>query len=341
MIFNMPKRTIGLDIGSENARMVCLENNGGRFKLVGFGCVDHGQNKEKLSQFIKEAGAFGKKARVNLEDNSLKIRRLDIPPMTDEEIMEAVKWGMKDIIEGEMDDFTFQYKKILPKDIALKDKMPLIVYAVKNEAVQRMLLLAKEIGLKRPEIIEPDAAALSLALDNMLGKDRESTDIIIDIGSSWTLFTVIGASGVLYSRPLPGYSGTSFANNIMRDCGVDAEKARQMMNDHFKGVAGDIPVETLNILKNTINHYFSRMAVEIQRSIDGYSVLFQRKKVGNIFLCGGGVHYTGFREYLEQTLRLKVGILDPFLNIDTSNYAKAQIDDVRALYGIACGLALD
>ncbi|HLD45639.1 MAG TPA: pilus assembly protein PilM, partial [bacterium] len=93
--------------------------------------------------------------------------------------------------------------------------------------------------------------------------------------------------------------------------------------------------------KNTIHHFFSRLAIEIQRSLDGYMLALERRKVDRIFLCGGGSQHQGLTNYLTSTLAIPVSLFNPFEKIDTTQFPREQFIKKQALFAVCCGLAID
>ncbi|MBI2091580.1 MAG: pilus assembly protein PilM [Deltaproteobacteria bacterium] len=335
----MAKISLGVDIGSEDIKVVCLEKNEESYKLNSYGHFRFGGDEEALKRFVQEAKLPKGDVRINIEDSSLKIRRLDLPTMTEEEFNEAVRWGMKDIVEGDINDFIFRCSKIDPTDLSLENKIPMLVFAIKADTVSGRRSFAKRIGFKIPSIIEPNAGALACLFDALKGKERDSSKAVVDLGRVFSPFIVIGKKGLVFSRPMNGCSEINFIGQLARDLGIGSKEAEDLKQKFFGG--GKISGEIETRLKNSVTQFYSKMAVEIQRSIDGYNLVFGRQKVDEIFLCGNGAYSKGLIGYLNQTLGVKTGILDPFEFADTREFSPGPFDGKRALFAVACGLAVD
>jgi len=333
-------RAVGIDIGNEVVKIVCLDKTEGKYKLDAIGSFTYQGDMEKLKSFFDKANIEDKDIRVNIEDSSLKIRRLDIPPMEDKEMQESVKWGLKDVVEGDVEDYFYKYIKIDESDLKIDKKIPLIVFAVKKNAVNDRISVVEGLGLKNPKIIEPNAGALNVLYDYTRQGEQEENMAIVDLGSSFSLFVVMGKNSILFSRPLSGCSDSYLVDHIARDLGVSIKEAADVKTK-FIFNPDTIDSDTLTKVKNTVLHFQSRLALEIQRSIDGYSLVFVGKKVSSILLTGGGAYYHGLRDYLKETLGFKVELYDPFKGININKFANSNIDKKKAIYAIACGLALD
>lgn len=299
----MKKVSIGVDAGSRYLKIVCLKHGEGAPILVGYGILKHEGDIRKMASHIRNWRLPRGDVRVNIEDKSMKIRRADLPMMDEEEIPEAIKWSMKDIVSGDIDDYVFRHVLIHADDLVVEGRIPVIAFAISKKAVEERMEFVKKIGLPKPSIVEPNAAAIAALF--FFNAGYGSGDIVlVDIGHSIARFLVMGKKGLLFSRPM--------------ECS-----------------AGEVPTG------KDLTSFFSKMAVEIQRSIDGYSLIFQGRQIKQMFLCGGGSRFQGIADYMSETLGVKTAIFDAFKFIDTGRYGPGQLDKVRMLVGVSCGLAVD
>ncbi|MFH1874376.1 MAG: pilus assembly protein PilM [Pseudomonadota bacterium] len=334
------KNTIGIDIGTENVKIVCLEKRLQTYRLAACGLFPYRGQKEKLKQFIEQANLTSSDLRVNIDDASLRIRRLDLPHMESNEVPEAIKWGLKNFVDGDIESYAFRYIMIDEKDLKLRNRVPLIVYAIRNQAVLDRVEYLKEIGLPEPKIVEPDAAALAMIFEFCKGKGRDTNAVLINLGYNLSHFLMMGKAGLLFVRPLSGVSDNLLVSQIARDLGLGPADAQEAKINYFndpQSIADDIAPR----LKNTIAHFYSNMAIEIQRSIDGYSLIFGRHNIEEVNLTGGGAAYSELAQYLEKNLALKVDLLNPFEKIDVSGVQGECVEKNREIFAIACGLAVD
>jgi Tfp pilus assembly PilM family ATPase len=335
----MPKTTIGIDIEEKEFKAVCMERDEGVHRLVSYGIFTFGGDNDKLRKFIKAAGIPRGEVRVNIEDPSLKIRRLDLPKMPKEEIAEAVRWGMRDVIEGDVSDHEFRYVEISPEDLDLQGKQPVMAFALKSGAVSERYALLNDLKVRAPRVIEPNIGALQAIFTDVVGMVRENPQAMIDLEGYYSPFLVMGRKGAVFSRPLNACGEESLFEQIARDMGVDNGTA------HEKGRAvirsGDLEKGPDVRLKNTFVQFYSKIAIEVQRSIDGYALVFGRQKIDRIYVCGRGAYYPGFADYLLKTIGIDVKIFDPFENIDVRDFSPGPFDGTRALFAVACGLAVD
>ena len=326
--------TVGIDLGATNVKMICLKNGKTGLEMESHGFIKR-KNGDQLKKIFQSPMIKKSRIRVNIEDASMKIRKADVPPAPKEELEEIIKWSMRDVLGSQTEDFIFRWTP-LPKEPKQREESYL-VYALKRESIQNYLKLLKELGLKNIDILEPNISALYLALQQnypLLPKDRY---VIIDMGSTFTHFSVSSFKGPLFSRPLGGMAGESLTKQISRNLGIDEEKAEEL-KIHFPNPDAD--TETQIKLKNTISHYHSKAALEIQLSIDAYLTQFPLQNVTKIFFTGGGAHLAGLMEHIEETLNILVEKFEPFQKVGTSNFRKEELNEKKYFYALAYGLAL-
>ena len=337
----MAKQTIGLDLGKKSLKVICLDRlEDNSYQLLKYILIPYDKDLSEAKDKLEGIEFKKSDLRVNIEDSSLKIRRLDLPQMEEDEIPEAVKWGLKNVIKDDLETYEFRYVKIEKEDLRLDNKIPVVVFALKKDAIAKQMKMLTQLGINSAKIVEPDAGALSVVFDYILGKPREDINVLIDLGYSMSLFTVMGKGSMLFSRPLNGCADVDFMDQVSRDLGFSEEKKKEFSSQYFreKECAGKECEEKLN---NTKSHFFSKLAIEIQRSMDGYMLMFEQKKIAKIYLSGGGAYYEGLNEYLGKTLGVEVQLFDPFQKFNLGEIDKNELDRQKSIYTVACGLAID
>lgn len=324
--------SIGIDIGATNVKLISLKKESGRTTLMA-----HGFYKRKNITAIQEAFQSGiiqkGNVRVNIEDPSMKIRKVDLPLVPEEELPEIIKWSLKDVLADQVDHYFFRHQR-LPQSSAgngSPEKQSFLVFAVKKSSLEEYQVFLKKLGIGSPSVIEPNVSALSLGFRTCYSLPPEDRVVLIDMGSTFTHFMVFFHGGVLFSRPLGGMAGESLTKQISRNLGVEEEKAEEM-KVAFQG-EGKIAA--------TIAHFFSRGAIEIQRSIDAYLTQFPGQAVTKIYFTGGGSKLHGLLKNVEETLQIPTALYQPLQKVDCSQFDAKGLEEKFCFYGLAFGLALD
>jgi Tfp pilus assembly PilM family ATPase len=151
----------------------------------------------------------------------------------------------------------------------------------------------------------------------------------------------MGKGSMLFSRPLVGCADSNFVDQLQRDLGVGREKADEIKRMYRSGGDLGLAEEAMKVFMNTEARFTSRVALEVQRSIDGFMIVFDRKAVTKINICGGGADWPGRIDHLKNTLGIECQLFDPFAKIDTSMFAVEALKKNKMMYAVAAGLAVD
>lgn len=334
-----PKDVIGCDVGTSSLKFVRLKDNKGIISLQSIGMLeadvlsDNTVPLQRARAFVHEHG-FSGHASMNVEDSTLRIRRMDLPEMPRADLKIAIKWNFREYVDGPIEKFAVDYSDFGEmKDEG--DKNPILAFAVSNDAVEKLMKVAKFIGVK-PVSIEPNATALLAALDLNIGWESGKYYAMIDLGLKITNFIVVGNGHLLFSRPLSNAAFENLLKGISRDCGVQVEQAPAF----FKSFLNKEPVsdEVSAKVQRLISAFLSQMVVEVQRSVDAFCLMFHVDKVDSLFLSGGGSLISGMSEYLTKNLGISTRLFNPFEHIELGAF-KGKIVNPQ-LYAVAVGLAI-
>ncbi|MBI2067762.1 MAG: pilus assembly protein PilM [Deltaproteobacteria bacterium] len=278
---------LGLDLDSTGGRMVRVTGKGDLVHVTHWQypeVIDGGdQNSlERFREWIQKEGLSGMPVACSLNDNSLKIRRADLPKMPDFDLKEAVKWQLRDLVEDSIDHYVVRYTVLEEYSVNEADRLALLVYAVKKEAVTRLGDLLKKLSLK-PVLIEPTPVAILASLDRFMKWEPGVFYGILNWGNGPAGFYVVSEEKLYFSRPIQETEGN--------------------------------------------------IAVEVQRSLDAFSLVFKEKKVETLLLCGGSGAKPGLVDELSKNLGMSVACLNPFQGWEIA-------DEAPCRYATATGLAL-
>ena len=328
-----PRMSIGIDFGETNVKVVCLESGVSGQQLVAHGFFRRAETNRLKEIFASDILQRGR-IRINFEDPSIKIRRVEVPAVPDNELPEVIKWALKDVVATHVEDYIYRHHP-LPKKIA-SSKVPYLVYAVQRKALEDHLRYVKELGLSHPDVVEPNASALFGSFTRTLPADVSQFFVLLDFGSATTLFAAMSGQALVFSRPLAGISGNALTKQISRDLGVSEEDA-----ERFKMDPERVPPEQRTLFKNTIGHFLTRTVTEIQRSMEACAAQYPDVKPKKCFLFGGGAKLTNLRDHLCEALKQNIDFFDPFQDIGMGQVLVNALEGKRHYYGLAMGLALE
>ena len=258
--------------------------------------------REALKEFLRVNKFSGMNVASNMEDRSLKIRRIEVPKMPEYDLVEAVKWNMRDVIDGPIEEYTIRHTHLEELTAGESKRLSLVAYAIRTEAVQQKVEWLRSLGLN-PTILEPNAVALLAAFDCGHQWQKGDYHVLIHLGWEKSLFVVVGQGRLYFSRLLEGVSVKACLENISKACHLSEKESTQMKSlcgqkgGNIKGICGNQPN-----FQSALDRDFHQFSLNIQSSIDSFSVLFHIDKVDSIFLSGCGAYLPNIESYFEKNI---------------------------------------
>ena len=295
------KLGVGIDIGSKLTKIIQLTKGPGSKEQIGFMGYLEANPEEKnyenhLATYLEQHGLKGKQAISSLEDPSLKIRKIELPKMPESDLKEAIKFKMRDVIDGTISDYIIRYSILEAPQVGAKI-INYVGYAIKKESVKNLSKLLEKCNLP-PSFIEPAIISLSAAVENIYPSENEWVGFA-DLGVKKSFFGINGKNRFHFSRPLHGIS----LSHILS------------------------PEE-----------YHQKLAVEIQNTLDTFSVTFKIDQLDRIFIVGGGGS-VDLANYLSTNLAIKTIFFNPIEELNLSDEQKALAKKTGHLFAHALALA--
>jgi type IV pilus assembly protein PilM len=320
-----PKRMLGIDIGTSSLRMVELSRWGGGRTLENYGELQSESFYQEHS--MDEANASGrgvyslsdpyiaKAIRAVLEESRIKTRTavfsipdfftfataFDMPPMTDKEIPEAVKFNASQYITLPISEVTLDWK-ILPAGPDRKtSSIRVFLVAVPNQVVQEYQNIAGMCGLKL-YALEPEV----LALNRALIKEKKKVVCLVDIGVQSATINVID-KGFLKKSYSFNFNSSQLSRLISSTLGVGMQEAEDIKNRE------GLLYERQDIVK-AMYLILSPLLVEIKSICSEFSQAAQ-SSVQEIYLTGGTASLPGLQEYVTDVLKIPARVPNCFSDI--------------------------
>jgi len=279
-LFKRKKSIVGLDIGSKACKIVQLAYNKTahptleKCDIINTGTEDE-EFEGNLKYYMKENKVANSLVASSIDDVSMKIRKMELPKMPDADMIEAIKWNFRDIVDGDVEDFTINFSRIKEYEDHDIAKVEMMAYAISKKVVQDFQFRIQKLGLE-PFYIEPSAVCLASTLERNHGDDDLYT-AGVNIGHHYSIFYVIGKRVFVFSRPL---------TNI-----------------------------NLELYEKDKKGFNQKLAIEIQKSIDTFKVNFKMEEIHHLYLSGGGALIPEIDTYLNTNLGIKTEMLNPFATL--------------------------
>lgn len=327
------RTTIGVDLGVVQVKAVGFSKTAEGLRLDFYG-RENRQNAAALREFFSAPQFREGAIRVNIEDPSLKIRRVEIPEVPKEEVPEMLKWGLSDVLGEGLDETLIRYQP-LPR-VEGKREIPWLVFAVSRSGFDSHRAFLREMGLKKIESITPNVSGLHAVWTLRRDEHRgERCAALIDMGGSFTHFSVVLQDQILFSRPLGGMAGESLTKQIARSLSVDDGEGEKWKLVGGKG----LDPQKREQYDSAVRNFSDRAAIEIQRSIDDFNAQFPAEEVQALYFTGGGALLEGFSSFIAETLMLPAREIDSFAGSPPGKFDPESLRSEKHFYALAVGLA--
>ena len=333
---------VGIDIGQSTVKITCLSNDDSKIVLnaIGESKIPKTENKEidrdkflievgkEIKNLLNDLKISEKKTVVSLPENEVISRLIRLPPLKENEIMDALRFEAETFIPFPLDQVSIDYE-IVEKDDA--GRLSIFVIAAKNNLINSYIKLFKSIGL---ELLALESPSISLRRVLMLGMPMVERVVVIDIGEKFSDIFSVNKNNIYFARPL-SLGGESLTRAISLNLGLDMASAEE-----YKKAYGMKESELEGKIRAAIMPIFNDISEELRKTL----ALFNEdvgKQVEVLILTGGGANLPGMAEELNRILGIEVQVLQPFIKIDTTKTQSAyNLNTEGCRFSLSVGLAL-
>jgi len=178
MLFQRTQPVIALDIGSNAIKLLQLKVSKRGYAVEKFGIksidpelivdgavMDTGRVVDAVKDLLQEHAVKVKDVVISVSGHSVIVKKISLPPMTEEELEESIKWEAEQYIPFNINDVNLDFH-IPPTSYGgdAKDTMNVVLVAVKKDRLAEYTSLVIEAGLN-PVVVDVDA----FTLENLYG----------------------------------------------------------------------------------------------------------------------------------------------------------------------------
>ncbi len=334
------KTSLGLDIGSSTVKIVELTGDRDALCLSKIGAAEIiGDNNDSIITAIKKASAeaniipkaFGTRVTTGVSGQSVKVRYIHVPKMSEEDLSTSLKYEAAKHIPFDMNEveFDFQILNNVAKDTNM---MEVLLVAVKKDLINQRLELLKVCNLK-PTVIDVDSFAITNAFEHALSsafKKKDNVISLINIGAQMTNISILDNGISRLTRGI-NIGGKDFTKAISEDLGVDIKEAEEMKKSKKKSQKIVEPIKSIA----------AKLIDEIHMSFDYYESQVPDKNIADIYLSGGSSQISIISDIMHEKIGVETHIWNAADNLKMSD--KIDTERIKKLYPsltVAVGLAL-
>jgi type IV pilus assembly protein PilM len=332
---NLPK--IGIDIGAASIKVVELAPQGKRgWKLLSMasmptppgGIAGNQANiapmAATIARLIKEAGIRSHTVVASIPEEFVSSHILQMPPMPDSEIEQALEWQVEQYIPIPQDQAIWSHK-IIKKGT---DDMEVLLVAVSKVLVEAYRNTFEQAGLN-VEALETELMATARA---ELRPDSPLV-VVVDIGARSTDVGVARAQELIFSRTIPT-AGEAFTRAIETILGLDVVQAEQ-----YKNTYGFSQSQLDGKLLAAMQPVLTSISGEIKKTIDFYISKHAGEGIRSVVLSGGVASLPDVISAFSSQLGMEVVVGNPFERVILDPAQQKALVGQGSFYSVAVGLA--
>jgi len=351
----LPKRFLGVDIGTSYVKMVEMYRFGHQRKLENYGQISASvlydkpfrtfdkntlslSNKDvaKAIKAVKEeAGIKTQKVVFSIPDFSTFFTNFTLPPMTKEELPQAIRYEAKQYIPLPLSEVTLDWQIIDDKPLANgKAGYKILLVAAPNEIISQYQEIAK---LSQLELFSLEAETFSL-MRSLIGEEEKRPIALIDIGAQSTTCTIIDKRALKSSHSFD-VSGNDFTSTIAKSLNIDPAEAEKLKKQYGIRVLAAEQEQNSQNIRAIIVPLIDMVLREIQGIFSNFSQQ-EKKEIQKVIIAGGAALLPGLKDYFKESLQKEVEIANPFQNIFYPPVLEDTLKEMGPSYSIAVGASL-
>jgi len=351
----IPKKFLGIDIGTSFVKIVEISKFGNRKKLENYGEVEatvlyerpfrtfekstlllSSQDIAKAIMAVKEEAKIKTLQVVfSIPDFSTFFTNFELPAMGKEELPEAVKYQARQLVPVPLGEVTLDWQ-VIDNNFS-KEKSPnlkILLVAVPNEIINQYQEIARLSGLELVAL-EAEVFALRRAL---IKEDEREPVAIIDIGAQSTTCNIVDKKSLKTSYSFD-MSGNELTEVISKGLNIDYIQAERLKKKYGMISLGPQERQAGQDIKQILLPLIDLILGEIERIFNNFYQI-EKKEIKKIIIGGGSAFIPGLKEYFSEKFDKEVEIANPFLNIFYPPILDKTLKEMGPSYAIAVGLAL-
>jgi len=342
---------IGIDISSRSIKIVGIRRV--PYRLSFYTSLDireeEGYNfiSESIVKVLKQYRALRAPIFLSVSHESIAIRRVKLPAMPQNEILNAFKWQTKDRLPYDTEQAYMDFKILREFNSEDGSRMlELSFVAIVKDVIERYIQLFKKENLDLVSInVSP------FCIENVLKVSAAGTftrsALVVDFGHTKTDFIFFKDATFQFIRTIPIASRditevlrgpVSSGSEKIELSQEEAESLKRQAGIPYEAITLDKKITAIQVL-TLIRGVLERLLKELQRSIDYYHSEMGGDPVEEIYLVGAGASLKNLDRYLSEELSLPVKRLEIPKAIDVSRSNLKKEDHISA--AVALGAALD
>lgn len=339
----MKNKAFGLDIGQHTIKAVWLSTEQTGFFLQAASTVptpakgmmsesplDQEEMAQAIHKMVSEAKITTKYVNIALPENQVYTRVIDMPVLSDKELLSAIYWEAEQYIPVPLNTITLDYKVLQrPQKPEEGSKMTVLLVGAPTALIDKYEKILSLAGLV---ISSVETEIISTVRSVAIGPSFPST-LIVSIGAVSTSLAIVENNLIKFTYSVPT-GGIALTRAISASFGFSFDQAEE-----YKKVYG-LSGQTLGgKIAQAVSPVLSLILSEIKKALAFYQEKSKGSAIRQIVLAGGSAKLPGFPTYITNAVGIESVIVNPWKVLVSQEVSKDILDDASS-YTIAVGLAM-
>jgi len=339
----MKNKAFGLDIGQNTIKAVWLSTETNGFFLDSATAIptpakgmlsesplDQEEMAQAIQTMVKDANITTKNVNVALPESQVYTRVIQMPLLSDKELLSAIYWEAEQYIPVPLTTITLDYKVLRrpdkPEDGGKMDVLLVGAPTVLIDKYEKVLSLA---GLV---IASVETEILSTIRSVAIG-DTYPPTLVVSIGAVSTSLAIVKNSIILFTYSIPT-GGIAITRAIAASFGFALQQAEE-----YKKTYGILQESLGGKVGQAAQPILSLILSEIKKALAFYQEKGKDSPIAQIVLTGGSSRLPGLPTYITGAVGIESVIANPWKILVSQEVSKEILDDA-ASYTVAVGLAM-
>ena len=340
------KNLVGLDIGSSSVKAIELKRVGKGYRVSAIGVesvppdsivdgaiIDGGAVADAVRRLFATKKFKAKDVVASLSGNSVIVKKITLPSMTEAELSESIYWEAEQYIPFDIQDVNLDYE-ILDGGGDAGGSMDVLLVAAKKDKIGDYTNVIAQAG-KTPVLVDVDVFALQNAFEANYGFEPSSVVALLNAGASAININILSGSQSVFTRDV-SMGGNAFTEAVQKELNLPYESAEQLKKGQ------DVDGATYEDARAVLRAMTDNVLLEVEKTFDFFKATASNDRIDRIMLCGGASRVEGFAESLRERFNTEVEQFDPFRQValDPKKVGIDNPDDYAPVAAVAMGLAL-
>jgi len=331
---------VGLDIGCHEIKAIELVESADGPQvnaLATMPAVDPVELPQAIRNLFASAGIKTRNVAVSLSGQSVIVRYIAMPKMSEEDLRSSMKYEAGKHIPFELDEVALDCARLESNEVSCgedeTDEMQVLLVAAKKEVLNEFLGVIRAATLV-PVAVDVDGFALGSAFELYASSRSTAGELtgvkaLVDVGASKTSVNILEDGSSSFSREIY-LAGKDFTDAVSRRMGVD-----QQEGDRIKQDSGGDDCEVKDCLSSVVGD----LVAEVHASVD-YFENHHDRTVDSVWISGGSAHLPGLSGAFEQVFCREVNEWNPLEGIGMADGMDNRSLEIVNASGLAVAVGL-